>query len=141
MALPGFSTFTLQWSIGTTPFAADLAAGTATPSVTFLNPATKFNLDLYQASFPLSATLAPGTYWLTLTSDTVFGNGIHWDVTNGPSAASFESLSRGIFDPSIASESFQLFGSSVPEPASITLLGLGIAAMAGYRWRRKQATA
>jgi hypothetical protein len=31
--------------------------------------------------------------------------------------------------------------SPVPEPASITLLGLGVVCLAAYRWRRRQETA
>jgi hypothetical protein len=56
--------------------------------------------------------LTPGTYVYT------WGTGAHADsftVQIGPTAA--------------------------PEPASLTLLGIGVASLAGYGWRRRRATA
>jgi hypothetical protein len=44
----------------------------------------------------------------------------------------------GPFAPGNSIPSFQLDGVAAPEPASITLLGIGIAGMAGYGWRRRK---
>jgi hypothetical protein len=41
------------------------------------------------------------------------------------------------FDVGLDDVDVELTPQGVPEPASITLLGLGMAAMAGYRWRRR----
>jgi hypothetical protein len=121
---------TVQWSIGTTPFASDQGSGTASLTNTLF-----FSSTLYASSFPLSQQLASGTYWLTIQNATPpAGVGVYWSQNFGPSS-SFVAGS-GVN----GSESFEIFGTEAaasPEPASITLFGIGIAGLAGYSWRSR----
>jgi hypothetical protein len=134
---------TVQWSIGTTPFGTDKGSGTATLTSTFLNTNSS-NDKVYASTFSLSQPLGSGTYWLTLQNAGASGSTfVYWDVNSGPSSAFAQSAAEG---NSFASESFQIFGDggriaiftiATPEPASIVLLGIGIAGLAGYGWRSR----
>jgi hypothetical protein len=139
-ATPG----SLDWSIGTTNFGSDNGSGSSgSLTNTFHNSASNQdgNFDVYSSSFSLSLTLAPGTYWLTLSKGAASdGGSIGWDANGGPSMA-FLTTSGSMFPPQpVPSESFTLFNSAVPEPTSLGLLGVGSLGLLGYRWKkRKQA--
>ncbi|MEI8195104.1 MAG: PEP-CTERM sorting domain-containing protein [Phycisphaerae bacterium] len=119
---------TVDWSIGSAAYGSDLgsASGVALTN-TFVASHSNvgpehLNFDDYESTFPITGTLAAGTYWLTLTNDTpVTSLGVFWDQNSGPSSA-FATVVG-----SAPSESFQIYGDAVPEPASLGLLGLGAA--------------
>lgn len=128
------------WSIGPVPFSAadgtasdvplaNVLISTAITSSTFVSPA-----DLYESTFTLTASLGPGTYWLTLentlaSQDYFAATG--WVENDGQSQAQQEWL--GV----IGSESFQLYGNAaaVPEPSTMLLMGSGLLGL--WRFRRK----
>src|SRR5579872_7566612 len=76
---PGASPTSIDWSIGTSAFGSDVSSGTSTPSNTFFG--LGFGLYyIYESVFSISGTVAPGTYWLTLTNTgTTDGNAAYWD--------------------------------------------------------------
>jgi hypothetical protein len=139
---PGATPLTVNWSIGTTPFASDISAGTSNFAGTILARGS-YGSDLYDESFTLNGTVNAGTtYYLTLSNATASdGNGVYWDVNYGASSA--EQQIDGNYPFSVPAESFQLLGNapSVPEPSSLTLLGIGGLWLAGCAWRRRHAAA
>jgi hypothetical protein len=65
----------------------------------------------------------------------------HSFVLNGPGIAwvTFASDAHGFAGTAgVALDDFVLSNAAVPEPASLTLLGIAIAGMAGYGWRRRR---
>jgi hypothetical protein len=80
----------------------------------------------------MSGLIASGTYYLTLSDATTIGRDIAaWDDNNGISDAQQQGPGHPVYDLSTDneyfvgtnSESFQISGQAVPEPAFLALLG------------------
>lgn len=150
----------VQWSIITATSNTDpLSGGTVLASGTADGPGTfvETNGDgynIYEESFSTSVALAASTtYWLILQGAvTNSGNPIYWDQSDGPSVAYQASggVDTALFNcgnPSAntsCSQSFEIFGttnssipSGVPEPGTLTLLGGGLALIAGFAFRKR----
>ena len=139
-AFDGTVPFSLNWSIGTSPFGSELAAGansliSNTTYGSFVTDDGELIL-IYSSSFEINANVGPGSYFLTLSNGIGTGayTNIYWDINHGPSMAYLDSISIPV-----NSESFQIIGNvaTVPEPSTIALSGLGGIglAVAGYRRR------
>ncbi len=135
----------VDWSIGVSPLSSS-SSGTA---VLICSPAdVTFNsYTLYNASFSLStpSPLAPGAYWLTLTnhlslSSNTPSSDAFWAASADPPDGS-EAVTSWYWSPgSPPPESFQLFGTVVPEPGTVTLLGSALLGLATF-YRRRRAKA
>ena len=124
-AFPGSIPVGVEWSIGSVAFTDGLGSGTAALSSDLLWT-NVFHYDIYESVVQINISLAPGTYWLTLQNATASGGDpVFWDQTNGSSFA-FDSAQGAV-----PSESFQLYGTTVPEPGSLTLLAMGACGLIG----------
>ena len=136
-AFPGDVPLTVDWSITSQPFGGTIfGSGTANFSNTFLFT-NAFGFDIYSSNivFP-GVALAAGTYYIEFQNATTSqGNPLYWDQNSGPSTAFDSALGQ------IPSESFQITGGgqTVPEPASLIMLGTGLLSLGGLVRKRIKA--
>jgi hypothetical protein len=98
-------------------------------------PTYNYDLDLTTAF-----TAAAGTeYWLSIVPDLAFPPQWGWHSGTGGDARAiqdFQGARAAVGNDMAFSLSAQ--DQAVPEPASLTLLGLGALSMAGFGWRRRR---
>lgn len=130
----------VSWSIGTTPFGSDIASGTGALTSAQIGTLGFGFCPVYESDFSLPhIVLGPGTYFLTLENTHPESGGIYWDQNFGPSIAYQRNVGAGIDMGQLGtSQSFQLFGDPVPEPATLAVLGL-MAVGGGVLARRPKA--
>lgn len=117
----GATPVSLQWSIGTTPFASNVSSGTASLNNTLFGPAGISGYSLFESDFAINGSMATGTYYFTLDNAAASDSReVGWDQDNGPS--SYYQTIDGSADNIAGSESFQLFSAPVPEPSSVAIL-------------------
>ena len=130
----------LDWSIGTTPFGADMGFGAANLTNRF-HSLYADGFAVHSSGFPLKTQRASGAYWLAIQhARATDGLKIYWDANKGPSSAFISYLSPPEVLP-IVSESFQILGHeaiATPEPGSLTLIAIGIMGITAWAWRRRE---
>jgi hypothetical protein len=128
---------TVDWIISTAP----AGGGTVEASGAGVGLTTAFletvgNRDIYTSSFLIAPlALSAGTYYLELLNATSVNSGaVFWDINGGSSSAETNGSP-------ITSESFEIDGNTagpVPEPTSVLLSGIGLAALAGMALLRRR---
>ena len=134
----GSITVSLLSDVSTSPGAVLTTIGTLADSSLSVTPTV--------VDFPTSFNLTANTrYWVELSSTN--GSSALWswsfDLSGVGVAGEFYSNSAGVFANSGGPYQMEVITgtSSVPEPATLALLGIGIAGIAGHRWRRRKLAA
>jgi PEP-CTERM motif len=135
---PGDTVTSVYWSFlnddGIDPLSGSvIESGIANPQQVsqFQNGSGYFNISIETFSVPDLILNLNTTYWLAITADTLYQDGLYWDESDGPSIGYQNSPSY------IPSESFQLLGTDpVPEPGVLALVGGGLMVLALLRRRK-----
>ncbi len=140
----------IDWSIASLPdgTGTTYASGTATITNAIDFGLNNHGFDLLLDTFALpNVDLASGTYWLILQNGSVSGGDhIYWDQGGGLSSlwengnflgpdtnCGFSANTNGS-----CGLSFDITGTNVPEPLTLSLFGAGIAGTAAMRRRKKK---
>jgi len=133
----GATPVSVTWALGTTPFASDISQGTSLVTSVYLFTVLGAE-DYFDATVQgVSGTFVAGnTYYLTLSNatDSVGYTVDGWQINGGPATCygGQNGVNLGPCGPIIGSESFTISGTTIPEPSTVTLLGGGLLAMAGF---------
>ena len=138
----GAKPLTADWAIHDAPDGGNyFGKGTVNLEVTFMFT-NDFGYDVYEVSAPgllhINQGLQPGEYWLTLENAKSSDQGlVGWEENDGKGCQSQGCPSQAFNEQGeIGSEAFLITGDSVPEPASIVLLGTGALSIVGRTRRR-----
>jgi hypothetical protein len=136
----GLTPTTVTWWLGTSAFAGDLGTGTVAQVQYSFHNGTGFGYDVYDAHIDgLSGNLMAGnTYWLSLgnANDSGFTQFDAWDVVPGPATCNFAVGGVNQGDCGDGGEAFTLYGTPIPEPGTLAMMGSGLLAAAGILRRR-----
>lgn len=110
-----------------------------------LNIPTQTSADVYFYSVDIAPiALTPNTtYWISIINDTTSDTNDDWywaDSVEFFGNARYRLVDGGAWSAASYDSAFYLTGPVVPEPASLTMVGLGLLALAGFRNRRGSRT-
>jgi hypothetical protein len=136
----------LNWYFTSAPFGPILASGSGPATTEAFIETNTFGggYPVYSEAFDIGAgvALTAGiTYWLQIdTAASGTSQQVYWDQSDGPSSAvqtTTGPLPAGQACKGLCtgSESFELLGTSTPEPGTVAMLGAGLAAIVGLRKR------
>ena len=100
------------------------------------------------ANLTAGETYTIGAVWLDGTDPMIFGNTTNFNTDPSITFLNSSFVNGGSLtdpiipvgpDPAYFGPNFAFGAAAVPEPASMTLLGLGAFSLAGYGWRRRKA--
>lgn len=139
---PGDTASSVDWAITTLNFGGVVEASGTGASLSSSSPVTNgYGFSVYTQTIDLGGVaLGAGTYWLQLSNLNVTnGAAGFWGVSGTSTTDAYQNDGSSVYplnslDPLSHSNAFQINPSTVPEPATLSLMGL---AGLGFLRRRK----